>query len=145
MRFNFSLEYSIQNLQDNQVGVNLSKTHQFMLYGNDVNLLLLGDKKYCKEAIVYVPMEDFLEVSPERRKYILISRYKNAGKIQNKKTANRPFENVAKFICLGMTVTSQNCIHVENMSSLTSDNVCYHLVQKLVSSRMLFKVIQIEM
>jgi hypothetical protein len=90
------------------VGLKLSKTHQLLVCGDEVNLL--GDKKCRKEAVVYVPNEAFLEVSTEKRKYILISRHHNAGKSHNKQIANRPFQNVAKLIYLRMTLTRQNCI-----------------------------------
>jgi hypothetical protein len=43
--------------------------------------------------------------------------YHTAEKKHNIKTANRPFEDVAKFKCLG-TSADQNCVHEEIKSRL---------------------------
>jgi hypothetical protein len=37
--FNFALEYAIRKVQQNQVGIKLNRTHQLLVYTNDVNLL----------------------------------------------------------------------------------------------------------
>jgi hypothetical protein len=39
MFFNFSLEYAIRKVQENQVGLKLSGTHHLLAYADDVNLL----------------------------------------------------------------------------------------------------------
>jgi hypothetical protein len=36
--FNFSLEYTIKNVQENQVELTLNWTHQLLVYADDVNL-----------------------------------------------------------------------------------------------------------
>jgi hypothetical protein len=46
---------------------------------------------------------------------------------------------VAKFKCLGMAVTIQNCIHEEIKSKINLENACYHAVQNLFSSCFLSK------
>jgi hypothetical protein len=43
LSFNFVLEYTITNVQENQVGLKLYGTHQLLAYVDDVNLL--GDSK----------------------------------------------------------------------------------------------------
>jgi hypothetical protein len=37
--FNFSLEYAIRNIQENQVELKFNVTHQLLAYADDVNLL----------------------------------------------------------------------------------------------------------
>jgi hypothetical protein len=38
--FNFALEYTIINVQENQVELKLNKTHQLLVYADDVTLLI---------------------------------------------------------------------------------------------------------
>jgi hypothetical protein len=46
----------------------------------------------------------------ENTKYMLLSHHQNAGQNHDIKIANRCFENVAQFRCLGTTTTNQNLI-----------------------------------
>jgi hypothetical protein len=57
---------------------------------------------------------------------------------------NRWFENVAKFIYLGITLTNQNWKHEEIKSRLNSGNTCYHSVQSLLSSCLPSRNIQVK-
>jgi hypothetical protein len=50
---------------------------------------------------------------------------------------------VSQFIYLGTTVTNQNLVQEEIKRRLNSGNACYHLVQKLLSSRLLSKNLKI--
>jgi hypothetical protein len=71
---------------------------------------------------------------------MLLSRHQNAGQNHNTRIVNRKFENVATFIYSGTTVTNQNFIRERIKSKLKSANTCYHSIQKLSSSRLLFNV-----
>jgi hypothetical protein len=74
---------------------------------------------------------------------MLLSRRQNAGQNHDVKTANRSFENVAKFEYLGTTATNQNLIKKEIRRTLTSDNACCHSPQNYLSSHLLSKNVRI--
>jgi hypothetical protein len=102
---------------------------------------LLGDNidtiKKSTETLNYASKEVGIELNVEKAQYILLSRHQNVGLNRDIKIANRSFENVSQFKYLGMTVTNQNLIQEEIKRRLNSGNVCYHLVQNLLSSCLL--------
>jgi len=57
---------------------------------------------------------------------------------------NSTFDRVEDFKYLVTTLTNQNSIAEEIKSRLKSGNACYHLVQNLLSSRLLFKNLKIK-
>ena len=57
---------------------------------------------------------------------------------------NCTFERLEEFKCLGTTLTNQNSILEEFKSRLRSGNACYHSVQNLLSSRLLYKNLKIK-
>jgi hypothetical protein len=70
-----------------------------------------------------------LEISAEKRKYMIMSHHQNSGQNQNIRIAKESFEYVAKFKYLGMILTNQSNIDDEIKSILNSGNACYHSVQ----------------
>jgi hypothetical protein len=60
------------------------------------------------------------------------------------KVANVSFEDVAKFKYLGTKLTDQNCMYEENKMRLKSGSACYHLVQSLLSSRLLSRNVKVK-
>jgi hypothetical protein len=69
---------------------------------------------------------------------------KKAGQKHSIKTANRSFEDEAKFKYLGTTLTVQNFIHEEIKSRVNSGNACCHSVQSLLSSRLLSRNVKVK-
>jgi len=79
MLFNFDLEYAITRVQVNRDGLKLNGTHQLLAYADDVNILAgsIHNLKENAEALVAATREIGLEVSPDKHKYMLMSRDQN--------------------------------------------------------------------
>jgi hypothetical protein len=73
---------------------------------------------------------------------MLLSRHQNAAQNHDIKIADRCFENVAQFKYLGTTIKNQNLIQEVIKRRLNSGIACYHSVQNLLSSRMLYRNIK---
>ena len=67
-----------------------------------------------------------------------------APRDQNVKIDNNSFERAEELKYLGTNLTNQNSIQEEIKSRLKSGNVCYHLMQNILSSSLLSKNIEIE-
>jgi hypothetical protein len=76
----------------------------------------------------------------------MLCRHQNAGQIQNKKRANKSFENVtSKLKYLETKVTDQNLIHEEINRRLNPGNASHRSVPKLLSSHLHSKNIKFKM
>jgi hypothetical protein len=78
-----------------------------------------------------------LEMNSERTKCMLMLCSQKIGQKYSVKIVNRSFEDVAKLKFLGTVLTDQNYMDEEIKSRLHLGNACYHLVQSLLSSRLL--------
>jgi hypothetical protein len=139
--FSFTLEYALRKVQENQVSLDLNRTHQLLVYVDDVNLLgsSVNTIKENSETLLEASRHIGLETNAENTKYVIMSHHPNSGQNQNIRLANELFEKVAKFKYLGMTLTNQNDIHDEIKSRLNLGNACYYLVQNLLSSHLISK------
>ena len=115
-------------------------------YPYGVNILggSIHTLKKNAEALVAASRETGLNVSADKTKYMVMSRDQNAGRIHRVRSDNSTFERVEEFKYLGTTLTHQNSIAEEIKSRLRSGNACYHSVQNLLSSRLLFKNLKIK-
>jgi hypothetical protein len=96
------------------------------------------------ETLLDASKEIGLEVNFEKTKYMFMSRHQTAGQSNYVRVANKSFEKVAKFKYLGSTLREQNCIYEEIRSRIKSGNVCYHAIQNLLSSRLLYINVKIK-
>jgi hypothetical protein len=67
---NFALECAIRKVQESQVGLKLNGTHQFLFYGDYVNLLEdnINTIKKNAKALLEASKEVGLEVNTEKNK-----------------------------------------------------------------------------
>jgi hypothetical protein len=68
---------------------------------------------------------------------MLMSRDRKIGQKHSIKTANRSFEDMAKFKYRGTTLSDQNCMREEIKRRINSGKACYRSVQSLLSSCLL--------
>jgi hypothetical protein len=119
----------------------LSGTRQLLVYASDINLLCdsVNTIKENTDILLEASRDIGLEINAEETKYMIMSRYANSVRNQNIRITNESFENMAKFRYLRTTQTNQNDIHDEIKRKLNSGNAYYHLVQNLLSFRLMSK------
>jgi hypothetical protein len=124
----------------------LNGTHQLLAYADDVNILggSIHTLKENAEALIAATREIGLEVSADKTKYMVMSGDQNTGQIHSGRSDNSTFKRVEEFEYLGTTLTNQNSIAEEIKCRLRSGNACNHLVQNLLSFRLLSKNLKIK-
>ena len=100
-------------------------------------------KKNTK-PLVDASKEAGLEANADKTKYMVMSRDQNAGRCHNIKSDNRSYEWLEEFKYLGTAIMNKNSIQEEIKSRLKSGSACFHSVQKLLSSSLLYKNIKIK-
>jgi hypothetical protein len=94
--FNFALVCAFRRVQKSQVGLKLNRTHQLLVYADDVSLL--GDHIYTIKKptiiLIYASKEVNLEANAENTKCMctLLSRHQNVGQNLDIKIANKCLE-----------------------------------------------------
>ena len=83
--------------------------------------------------------EIVLEVTADKTKYMVMSQDHNAGQSHNIKTDSSSFERVEEFTYLETILTNHNSFQEEIKGRFKSGNACYHSVQNLIFSTLLFK------
>jgi hypothetical protein len=135
--FNFTLEYDIRRVQEDQVGLKSNGTHQLLVYADDVNLLDDNrDTIKNMDTLIDASKGVGVEVNAEKTSICCCLIPRMQVKIM---IADRCFENAAQFIYLVTTITNQNLFQEEIKRKLNSGNACYHSVQNLLPSRLLSK------
>jgi len=89
------------------------------------------------EALLGATKEIGLEAKADKTKYMVMTRYRNAGWGHSLKIDNCSIERVEEFIYLETMLTDQNSIQEEIKRRLKLGNACYHSVQNLLFSRLL--------
>jgi hypothetical protein len=96
--FNFSLEYAIRKVQENEISVEFNQILQILVYADDANSLsdsvIIIEEKTRK--LIEASRDIGLEINAEMTKYMIMSRHPKSGQNQNM-IGNGSFENVAKF------------------------------------------------
>ena len=121
-------------------------THQLLFYNDDLNVFgaSICTIKENTEASVFVSNGIDLELNDRKTKYMIMSQDQHAVQNHYIYISNKSFERVEYFKYFETSVTNQNSVHEGIKSRLQSGNVCYYLVQNLLSPSLLSKNIKVK-
>jgi len=109
----------------------LTGKYQFLVYGDDVNLLggSLHTVRGTAESLIVASKEIGLEVYVDKSKYMAMSRDHNAGRNHSMNVDNSSFERVEEFKYLGINLTNQISFQEKIKGRLKLGYACHHSVQ----------------
>jgi hypothetical protein len=126
--------------------VYLLSVFELLGYSDDINVLGGNIRSIRKntEALVVASKKTGLEVNSEETNYVVMSRYRIAGRSHNMKTVNNLFERVEEFRHLETTLINQNSIQEEIKNKSNSVNACLYSVRNRLFSYLLSKSLKIK-